>query len=232
LPWGIFKNKGSKSAVITALFIFFIKNMIILERFLQWIVWNYFSGDFYSKSKGDGYDIEYFKEYQVGDNLKRINRKLTAKYDKNIVWVYKDEKTIKLQVFIDNYINLELVKDKLSFYLDNIKLFALKHWISLEIFLFNGNWNFTPYVGDFYWNKKSFVNNFFTLRWNEFKIFFSDFLFMDKCEFLKNSYFGVFDFEEILKNFSFDSKSWFWKKNCNFFSLDFCWNIFVEKIRV
>jgi len=98
--------------------------MILLEKFLNSLAWNTFSGEFVSGQVWDGYDLQDFREYQPGDSIKKINWKLSAKYDQEYVWIYSVEKETRIDVIIDNNLNAKFfseIIEQIFFCLINIK---------------------------------------------------------------------------------------------------------------
>jgi len=57
---------------------------------------NLFAGNRYSKKHGDGLNFEELREYQIGDNVKRIDYNITAKKQKPYVKVFSEEKELNI----------------------------------------------------------------------------------------------------------------------------------------
>ena len=55
-----------------------------------------FSGNRHSKKHGEGLNFEELREYQIGDNVRRIDYKITAKKQKPYVKVFSEEKELNI----------------------------------------------------------------------------------------------------------------------------------------
>lgn len=198
--------------------------MILLENFLLWLSWMKYSWEFSLNNIWAWYDLEDFRLYQKWDSIKNINWKLSAKYDEEYVSLFKEEKDVQLDVFIDNYVNTAFFDDKLSEIIELINFYKKKMWLSVNFWSFDKKSNLLNYLSSDY-VKKSNINDIFTL--NEFskakyKIVLSDFLFLDSS-LIKNTYFKwkilflVLPTSELLKNNNLDVLNWFYNK---FFTSD------------
>jgi len=57
---------------------------------------NLFHGNRYSNKHSDGLNFEELREYQIGDNVKRIDYNITAKKQKPYIKVFSDEKELNI----------------------------------------------------------------------------------------------------------------------------------------
>lgn len=185
--------------------------MYLLKLFLKKIYWERFSWEMLSKQLGDGYDLEDFREYQIWDNVKKINWKLSAKYDKEYVSVYKQEKEPILDIFLDVDYNFDFFKDRLNSLLKILELELKQLGIKKNIFVFENNKlvkkeNFQISFK----NKKSNLGKIFSSREfdnKHYKILVSDFLFYDDFKMLTKYnwklFFSYLPVNEVLKWNSF-----------------------------
>lgn len=75
-----------------------------IRTYLQWLLAHSGLGSFGDSLPGHGMDILDLRKYQVGDAVRYINRKQTAKHDQAIVNIYEDTQESWLQCFLDiNY---------------------------------------------------------------------------------------------------------------------------------
>lgn len=164
-----------------------------IELFLKKIYWNRFSWEFSSSQKWEWYDLEDFKEYEKQDNVKKINRKMSAKYDKEYVSVYRIDKEPVLDVFIDISYNLEFFEKQVNEYLSFLNLIIKKLGIKKNIYIYE-NWKNIK-INDFNYSKKqkkSQINEIFASlefkNQKNYKILVSDFLFLEEknIDFLLN----------------------------------------------
>jgi len=218
--------------------------MHLLEQFLTNIYWERFSGDFSSKQKWEGYDLEDFKEYQIWDNVKRINWKMLAKYDKEYVSVYKIDKESVLDIFIDNNINLNFFEGKIKEYFDLIDILTKKFWIKKNIYfveakkqLFGEKYLDLRKIDEFkdikIYNKNSYINEIISSKifktWH-YKLIISDFMFLEKLDNIVSAidkqFFLLLSFKNLLKNNSFPTLNGYYDK---FFCKDF-YNNYIQKI--
>lgn len=200
-----------------------------LEFFLKNIYWKSFTWEFTSKQKGEWYDIDEFKEYQLWDNVKRINWKLSAKYDKEYVSVYKVEKEPILDIFLDVNYNFNYFEKDLKSYFYIINLLCKKFWIKPNIYtVLSWNlvklWDFHELKKNKKWNLKLILNSTEFKKKFNYKILISDFLFvsieeLDKLVlYKKNLFVWILPIYDLLKNGKFPIKNWFFN---NFFFEDF-----------
>ena len=175
--------------------------MFLLEQYLNKLIWNSFSGEFFSKQLGDGYDLEDFRQYQIGDPIKRINWKLSAKYDQEYVWVYHMEKEAKVDVVIDNNLNAKFfseILEKLFFLLNQYKT---KFWLVVNFYIFDKNWNLVQIynIDEIWFNKKNKIQ---LSKSKNYRVIVSDFLFWDNLEEtdFRWDYLWVFPIKKVLKN--------------------------------
>jgi len=113
--------------------------MYLLEQFLKNIYWERFSWEFDSNQRWEWYDLEDFKEYSFWDNVKKINWKMLAKYDKEYVSVYKIEKDPILDIFIDNYINLIFFSDSVKKCFVMLDMVLKNLWIKTNFYVVKNN---------------------------------------------------------------------------------------------
>jgi len=146
---------------------------MLLEQFLTKMYGERFAWEFSSKEKWEWYDLDDFKEYQVWDNVKRINWKMLAKHDKEYVSVYKIDKESVLDIFIDNSINLKLFEEKIKEYFNLVDILTKKFWIKKNIYyvetkkqLFGEKYLELKESSTFkninIYNKKSYINEILT----------------------------------------------------------------------
>jgi len=161
--------------------------MYLLKEFLRKIYWERFSWEFSSKQMWDGYDLEDFREYQLGDNVKKINWKLSAKYDKEYVSIYRQEKEPILDIFLDVNYNFQFFNDKIKSFLKILELEIKQLGIKKNIYVLeNKNLVKKENFQINFKNKKSDLNKIFSSKEFDnpnYKILVSDFLF---CEDYKN----------------------------------------------
>jgi len=192
-----------------------------LELFLKRIYGERFSWEFLSSDKWDGYDLEDFREYQFGDNIKKINWKLSAKYDKEYVSIYKQEKEPVLDIFFDLNKNLQLFNKQLISYFWVLELLFKQLWIKKNIYFIKTNllWktklekvqSFQEIKNFKFW--KSWINDLFWFREFEnkkhYKLIISDFIFLDDnniskfAQFKWKLFFSSVPLYKILENSSF-----------------------------
>ena len=181
--------------------------MILLEQFLKNQTWLSYSWEFTSNFKGSGYDIEDFKEYSLWDNIKHINWKLSAKYDKEFVNVYKMDKDTIIDIYLDNNLNFKFFLPIYEKFKKNILYFKQKFDFKFRVFSFDSNniilvgKNFFP---DIKFSKKNNLDKIFDFY--EFlnknpKILVSDFLFLNKYDFPLNTYFWQLPINDIWSYF-------------------------------
>jgi len=70
-----------------------MKNIIITARKKAFSLFN---GHRYSTKHGDGLDFSELREYQIGDNVKRIDYNITAKKQKPYIKVFNEEKELNI----------------------------------------------------------------------------------------------------------------------------------------
>lgn len=91
-----------------------MKEIIIKSKRLSFSL---FSGNRRSSRHSDGLNFKDLREYQIGDNVKRIDYKTTAKLQKPFIKEYEDEKELNVVfgVFIDNksYFGTKKLKSEL-----------------------------------------------------------------------------------------------------------------------
>ena len=174
--------------------------MFLLEQYLNNLVWNRFSGEFFSKQLGDWYDLEDFRQYQPWDNIKRINWKLSAKYDQEYVWVYHMEKEATLDVIIDNNLNAKFFSEIIEKVFFLIHQYKMKFWLVVNFYIFDKKWNLVQIhkIDDIFFNKS---NKLTFPKSGSAKVIISDFLFLDdKIDFnFKKVYFWVLPVKKILQ---------------------------------
>ncbi len=205
---------------------------MLLEQFLTRMYGERFAWEFSSKEKGDWYDLDDFREYQVWDNVKRINWKMLAKYDKEYVSVYKIDKESVLDIFVDNSINLKFFEDKIKEYFNLVDILTKKFWIKKNIYyvktknqLFWEKYLELHKSDDFQniniYNKKSYINEILTseqYQTKHYKLILSDFMFMDKkntdnlVNTINKQFFSLLPLKEYLQNSSFPTLNWYYDK--------------------
>jgi len=207
--------------------------MYQLELFLKNIYWTRFSGEFFSNERWDGYDLEDFREYQVWDNVKKINWKLSAKYDKEYISIYKQEKEPVVDVFIDLSKNTLFFKEDLKKLLSLLDMMFKNLWIKKNIYTFEKKWFLRKKI-----EIKSYkdIKNIRLIWWdistineivnsNEFKnkksykLIISDFLFLEDLwsfsQFHKKIFFASVPLLNILENSSFPTLNGYFDKLLN-----------------
>ncbi len=155
-----------------------------LELFLKNIWWNTFAWEFSSSSRWEWYDLDDIKEYEKQDNIRRINWKISAKYDKEYTNIYKLEKEPILDIFLDVDYNFRYFEQKLISYFSMLDFFIKKFWIRHNIYIYN-NWkfqkidNFNKLPSIKKWHLNNIIeSNEFKCK-NNYKLIVSDFLFTD-----------------------------------------------------
>lgn len=158
--------------------------MLNIEIFLKNLVWYDLSWEFSSSMKWEWYDLEDIKEYEKQDNIKRINWKLSAKYDKEYVNVYKLEKEPILDIFLDVDYNFKFFDKQIKQYLSAVEYFLKKFWIKHNIYYFN--WkkiekldNFKNFSFIKKGNLAKIIDSYEFKNKNNYKLLVSDFLFIE-----------------------------------------------------
>ena len=205
---------------------------MLLEQFLTRMYGERFAWEFSSEEKGEWYDLDDFKEYQVWDNVKRINWKMLAKYDKEYVSVYKIDKESVLDIFIDNSINLNFFEDKIKEYFNLIDILTKKFWIKKNIYyvetkkqLFGEKYLKLKKTNDFQvinvYNKKSYINEILNsqqYQTKHYKLVLSDFMFFDKkntdnfVHTINKQFFSLLPIKKYLQNSSFPTLNGYYDK--------------------
>jgi len=204
--------------------------MYQLERFLKRIYWERFSWEFFSSEKWDGYDLEDFREYQVWDNVKKINWKLSAKYDKEYISIYKKEKEPVVDIFVDLSKNVVFFSENVTKFLWILDLLIKNLWIRKNIYVFskfgfikNKTWvkvyqNIQDIV--LKWWYSSCINEIIyshQFKNKTYKIVISDFIDLENIDelssFYNKSYFASVPLLKLLESGSFATLNWFFDKN-------------------
>ena len=205
---------------------------MLLEQFLTRMYGERFAWEFSSEEKGEWYDLDDFKEYQVWDNVKRINWKMLAKYDKEYVSVYKIDKESVLDIFVDNSINLNFFEDKIKEYFNLIDILTKKFWIKKNIYyvetkkqLFGEKYLELKKTNDFQvinvYNKKSYINEILNsqqYQTKHYKLVLSDFMFFDKkntdnfVHTINKQFFSLLPIKKYLQNSSFPTLNGYYDK--------------------
>lgn len=90
-------------------------------------LWNRASGQFSSLLRGSGIDLADNRVYSPGDDTRRINRKMSAKYDKTFINLFHDEKAIDVSLCCDvNYNWRSNEKEFLHFFAELTTYFQSK----------------------------------------------------------------------------------------------------------
>ena len=207
--------------------------MYQLELFLKNIYWNRFSGEFFSNERWDGYDLEDFREYQVWDNVKKINWKLSAKYDKEYISIYKQEKEPVVDVFIDLSKNTLFFKEDLERLLSLLNMMFKNLWIKKNIYTFEKKWFLRKKLEIKYYKD---IKNIRLIWWdmstineivnsNEFKnkknykLIISDFIFLDgffvDSDYYQKIFFAVVPLLNFIENSSFPTLNGYFDKLLN-----------------
>lgn len=183
-----------------------------LEYFLKHIYWTRFSGELSSKQLWEGYDLEDFREYQIWDNVKKINWKLSAKYDKEYISIYRQEKEPILDIFVDINANTYFFEEKLKDILNLLSILIKNLWIKKNIYKAYYSWFFKNKFNldkvdnfdiDLRSNKKSCIKDIVKsdiFKNNNYKIIISDFMFLEKIEFNQNIFCLLVPTINILEN--------------------------------
>jgi len=219
---------------------------MLLEQFLTKIYWERFAWEFSWKEKGEWYDLDDFKEYQIWDNVKRINWKMLAKYDKEYVSVYKIDKESVLDIFIDNNINLKTFDKKIKEYFNMIDILTKNFWIKKNIYyiktkkqLFGEKYFELRKTNNFtninVYNKKSYINEIFNsqeYQSKHYKLILSDFMFLEKNNInnlvntTNKQFFSILPLQKYLKNNNFPTLNGYYDKNlCKDLFNDYTQNI-------
>ncbi len=115
-----------------------MKNKIEL-KLRKLLAWNFF-GMFKTIFKWEGLEIEDIRQYYYWDDPRYINWKVSAKYGRLFVNVFRQERDIDVHLFVDvnkNFLwgdekaNIDKVKD----FLLDFFIFAKKNWINVIGFL-------------------------------------------------------------------------------------------------
>ena len=181
--------------------------MILLEQFLKSQIWLSYSWEFTSNFKWSGYDIEDFREYNLWDNIKHINWKLSAKYDKEFVNVYKMDKDIIVDIYLDNNANLQFFLPVYEKFKKNILYLKQKLDFKFRVFVFKANnltlvgKNFFPEINFSKKNNLDKIFDFYEFSSKNPKILVSDFLFLNKYDFPANTYFWQLPINDIWSYF-------------------------------
>lgn len=110
------------------------------EQILRKLIAGKYYGEFVSMFQGGGVEKKDIRPYQIGDDAKGINRKISAKQESLYVNVFHQEKDATLQVFFDvnanrlaggDIPNLSIIT---QYYLDLV-VYCLKHGVHVECFL-------------------------------------------------------------------------------------------------
>jgi len=221
---------------------------MLLEQFLTKMYGERFSGEFSSKEKWEWYDLDDFREYQVWDNVKRINWKMLAKYDKEYVSVYNIDKEAILDIFVDNNVNLNFLKDKVENYFNLVDILTKKFWIKKNIYyvetkkqMFGEKYLELKESSDFkninIYNKKSYINEILIsqqYQTKHYKLILSDFMFLNKKNIdnfvntINKQFFSVLPLKEYLQNSSFPTLNWYYNKIlCKDLFVDYTQNIML-----
>ena len=166
-----------------------------------------FSGEFRSLNKWSGYDIQDFKEYQPGDNIKAINWKLSAKYDKEFVNVYYQEQDVIFDVYLDNNLNLEFFDTEFQKFTKYFLHLKYELGFKFRVFAFDSNLkliaeNTFPSLKFNSQNDLNKIFDFADFKKPYPKIIISDLFFLDKFQFSNKVYFGLLPVN-IFKNKKF-----------------------------
>ena len=158
--------------------------MLNIEYFLKKIVWNDSSWEFSSSLKWEWYDLENIKEYEKQDSIRRINWRISAKYDKEYTNVYKLDKEPVLDVFLDIDYNFHFFEKKIIDYFSIIDYFIKKFWIKHNIYYLSDKKlkkldNLTKIPSRKKGDLKSIIQSYEFKNKNNYKLLVSDFLFID-----------------------------------------------------
>ncbi len=107
-----------------------------LNKLLQWNFFWLFQTIF----KGEWLEIEDVREYFWWDDVRYINWKLTAKYNKLFVNVFRQEKDIDLHLFVDINANFFWWEESTNLYvvsnfLSDLFVFSKKNWMNIIWYL-------------------------------------------------------------------------------------------------
>jgi len=164
---------------------------MLIEQFLKKLYGEKISGEFVSSWKWDWYDLEDFKEYQIWDNIKKINWRMFAKYDKEYISLYRIEKEPILDIFLDVNKNFEFFCDEIKNYFSIVKSLLSKYWIIKNLFQYywdgkNIKIKKIDRFSDIKIQKKEgldyILNSKLFNNTNHYKIIISDFLFVNSFD--------------------------------------------------
>jgi len=158
--------------------------MLNIEYFLKHIDWTILSWGFSSNIKWEWFDFENVKEYEKHDNIKRINWKLSAKYDTEYTNVYKIEKEPVIDIFLDIDYNFNFFNKEIKNYLLFVNHLIKNLWIKHNIYFVEdkklkklNSFQNIPFKKK--WDLKTIIESFEFQNKNKYKILISDFVFVD-----------------------------------------------------
>lgn len=113
--------------------------MIFFKKKLRkLLIWKYY-WNFKNLFRWTWLDIKDFKQYEIGDDTRYINWKISSKYDKlflNVLWEQKDT---DIDLFLDinkNFLGWVQIKnlDMISEFLKDIYIYSKRSWANLKVF--------------------------------------------------------------------------------------------------
>ena len=178
--------------------------MFLLKEFLENRLGLSYSGEFSSNQTWSGYDIEDFRDYQPGDNVKHINWKLSAKYDKEFVNIYRAEKESVIDIYLDNNLNFQFFLPLFESFKRYLLEFKYELDFKFRVFTFDKNtiklaWkNFFPEITFNRTNNLNLLFSFYEFQNKNPKILVSDLLFLEDTNFPVNKmFFWLFPIKDL-----------------------------------
>lgn len=110
------------------------------EKLKKLLLWKYY-WEFKNLFKWTGIEIQDFKQYQIWDDTRHINWKISSKYDElfvNVIWHHKDA---TIDVFFDinrNWLwwNIQTNKDKVFELFTDIFVYSKKYWANINSYFY------------------------------------------------------------------------------------------------
>jgi len=79
----------------------FLSRLEAVSMHMQNPMRGYFGGTHRTKSYGNTVEFADFREYQLGDDIRRIDWNLYSRFEKHFIRLFVDEKQMHIQVFLD-----------------------------------------------------------------------------------------------------------------------------------
>ncbi len=205
------------------------------------------SGQFYwyfqSIFKWEGMEIEDIRPYQIWDDIRKINWKLTAKFSKIFINIFREERDVDMHIFLDiNYNWKNYNKQIIDIFLD-IWIFARRYGANITTFLQDKKpqkiWRDLTKL---YWMSK-IINETINSAKPKYKSYLTQFLLLEKKIYKRHVLLIFSDFLDLImedikllkifleKNeiYLFKIPIWFFGKNYTQFDIDNSNNIDLYK---